>query len=173
MLIDGFRQSVSQMYIKLKSFQESRVKKQTTSSLADRFKFRVRQKDRAKSLKMINTWNKRLERFVSRLSQAPIVQKGGGTFSTSLFGQIRQLLDHLYTTLSEHWTLRVSQRTTRQVALASQVGEGGNCSLRLHSGTHLRPALLYSSHMARRQSSASGPEVRPPWAVKVLTSYSV
>jgi hypothetical protein len=40
MLIDIFWQSVSQMYIKLKSFQESRVKKQTTSSLADRFKFR-------------------------------------------------------------------------------------------------------------------------------------
>jgi hypothetical protein len=89
----------------------------------------VRQKDRAKSLKMINTWNKRLERFVSRLSQAPIVQKGGGTVSATLFGQIRQLLDHLYKTLSEQWTcaclnerrvkLRLQARSAKTAAAAS------------------------------------------------------
>ena len=96
------------MYSKLKAFKEDRTKGQTRSSLSDRFKFRIKHQDRAKSLEMIDKWNVRLERLISRLNHEPSSQKQHGPQSATATqsSQIRQLAEHLYKALSDQWTCR-------------------------------------------------------------------
>ena len=135
--------TVDQMYSKLKAFKEDRTKGQTRSSFSDRFKFRIKHQNRAKSLEMIDKWNVRLERFISRLDHEPSTQKTFGAQSTTPSSQIRQRAEHLYKALADQWTCRCPNDRQVKIRLNARTEKTeptatGDCSFDLLLSKQLR-----------------------------------
>jgi hypothetical protein len=107
------------MYNKLKSFQASRKGGKTQSTWRTRFRFSVKQKDREKSLQMVDRWNKKLRDLASKLDRVTVVDHSHQKRALPPFGRIRQLVTYLYDALASHWACICTQQRSAKFLLQS------------------------------------------------------
>lgn len=91
------------MYNKLKDFQKERREKKASSTFKERFRFWKKEKDRAKSLMMLETWNRRLCCLTEGARKEPAVKKSRLTNPKEYCHHSRALSRVLYKALVKHW----------------------------------------------------------------------
>lgn len=90
------------MFQKLRDYAASRQEKQLSRKFKDRYRFRVKEKDREKCLQALKEWNERLL-VVIRRAQEPSTKKSISSSQIRPSSHLRDLSHALYRALSNYW----------------------------------------------------------------------
>jgi len=109
------------MFQKLKYYAASNQSKQASSRLRDRYRFRVKEKDREKCLQALKEWNVKLHVLIERAQKEPMVKTtSSGPMRPS--GHLRDLSRALYRALSNYWNCGCTIRHEARFCLKPHKG---------------------------------------------------
>jgi hypothetical protein len=110
------------MFQKLKDYAASRNSKQTSRKLKDRYRFRVKEKDREKCLQHLKEWNDKLLVLTCRAQKELTVKKSVSSSPTRPSGHLRDLSCVLYRALSNYWNCGCTIRHEARFCLRPKQG---------------------------------------------------
>lgn len=110
-------QNTDHMFQKLKDYAASRESNQLSSKFRDRYRLRVKEKDREKCLQALKEWNERLCVVTQRAQKEPTVKKFVSSSPTRPSRHLRDLSCALYRALSNYWNCGCTIRHEARVCL--------------------------------------------------------
>lgn len=105
------------MYRKLKAFEQERRNQKTSSTIAERFRFREKEKDRKTCLKALRTWNKNLMCLTEVARREPVTRKPPSQSRTGPPPKLREASKVLYKALARYWTCTCTAPHQAQLCL--------------------------------------------------------
>jgi hypothetical protein len=110
------------MFQKLKDYAAIREDKQLSSKFKDRYRLRVKEKDREKCLQALKEWNKRLFVVTRQAQREPPPKKSVSASPTRPSGHLRDLSCVLYHALSNYWNCGCAIRHEARFCLRPKEG---------------------------------------------------
>jgi hypothetical protein len=115
-------QNQDRMFQKLKDYATNCGDKQLSSKFKDRYRLRVKEKDREKCLQALKEWNKNLLVVTRQAQKEPPAKKSVSASTMRPSGHLRDLSCVLYRALSNYWNCDCAIRHEARFCLRPKQG---------------------------------------------------